>query len=82
MPKKILKWIIYVSFSKKININNTSLKPFQYKSIKLIEQENNPKNIEISKISLDAQASIKVLCCSCNKNITKPCKQYFIIQST
>ena len=35
------------TYEKKLNnINNTSLKPFQYKDIKFIEQENNPKNID------------------------------------
>lgn len=60
--KKVVK-------SKRINFQKLSHN-------KLIKKEpkNNQKKEENTNVFLDAQASIKVVCCSCNKNITNQIK--------
>ena len=67
---KILKHKIKKVFQTK----RTKIKKILKNNITKKEIENNDKNLEINNIFLEAQASIKVICCVCNRNITNQIK--------
>jgi transcriptional adapter 2-alpha len=73
---KKLKKIKYVKhkLKKVVNSKKKKYKISPKTNFPQKEPKNNPKNAELSNIFLDAQASVKVLCCSCNKNITNQIK--------